>query len=45
MNFFGHSCEHHEPKGAKKGDTYKCICGVEYVCVRVFPWRKWEKQK
>lgn len=39
----GHSCEHYlDKQDAKIGDTYKCICGAEYVCTRRWPWRKWE---
>lgn len=36
-----HSCKTWEPKDAKKGDTYRCMCGVEWRLERVFPWRKW----
>jgi len=39
-----HSCKGYEPKDAKIGDTYRCICGVVYRLVRTFPWRKWERQ-
>ena len=38
-----HSCKMYEPKHANIGDTYRCMCGVEYRLVRKFPWKKWEK--
>jgi len=39
---FGHVCRKPEKK-LKVGETYRCICGIEYKCVRVFPWRKFVK--
>lgn len=38
---FGHDCSHYEPEDAEKGDEYVCCCGVRFVLVRTFPWRKW----
>jgi len=40
-----HDCSGYAPKHAKIGDTYQCICGVEYELVRKFPWKKWEQIK
>lgn len=37
----GHKCEIYQPKDAKEGDRYKCMCGREYTCTRRWPWRKW----
>ena len=36
-----HSCKTWEPETASKGDTYRCVCGIEYVLTRTFPWKKW----
>ena len=42
---FGHNCQGYIPKGAKVGDTFKCVCGTIYTCTRRWPWRKWEYQE
>jgi hypothetical protein len=39
---FGHDCKIYFPKDPKKGDEFKCMCGAKYICVRIFPWAKWE---
>jgi hypothetical protein len=38
---FGHECSIYFPKDPEKGDKFTCMCGVSYVCVRLFPWTKW----
>ena len=40
-----HDCSGYGPTHANIGDTYRCICGVEYKLVRKFPWKKWEQIK
>jgi len=37
----GHKCNLYEPKKSSIGDTYTCVCGAVYQCVRLFPWHKW----
>ena len=38
---FGHDCSHYFPKASKKGDEFICMCSAKWVCIRTFPWAKW----
>jgi hypothetical protein len=38
---FGHDCSHYFPKDSKKGDEFICMCSAKWVCIRTFPWAKW----
>lgn len=36
-----HSYKMYLPDNAKKGDTFRCMCSVQWQLVRTFPWKKW----
>jgi hypothetical protein len=38
---FGHECKIYFPKNPKPLDEFVCMCTAKYVCVRTFPWAKW----
>jgi len=40
-----HQCKQYFPKNPKVGEEHKCVCWVIYVCVRRWPWPKWNKVK
>jgi hypothetical protein len=39
---FGHDCKEYFPNYPEKGDEFICICTAKWVCVRTFPWAKWD---